>query len=262
VGTLLASVGLVTWLWSAPAPVQEKKPEPLAAKLLRPVKFNGADADPKVTLQEQLDALADRYELSFDVNEPAFKAENVEDVQATPITVKAIPKMINVRLETVLRKVLSRIPSASGATYLIRRDTIEITTFAALRAEVWGASYPGPFLPLVHANFDKRPLEEALKQLAEQAEFNIVVDGRAAEEAKSPVSARLDNTPLDTAVRLLANIAGLKTFQVDNVIYVTTAENATQLEEQEKQKANQDMPIGPRLGSGRNFIPMASPAGM
>src|SRR5205814_7400795 len=42
----------------------------------------------------------------------------------------------------VLRKVLARIPVPSGATYIIRRDIIEITTGAFARAEKTVRVYP------------------------------------------------------------------------------------------------------------------------
>src|SRR5262249_12267808 len=114
----------------------------LRDKLSTPVKFGGFEADPKMTLQEALDNLADRFDLTFDVNEAAFKAEMVEDVLAKPVAEKPIPKMINVSLDTVLRKILARIPSTSGVTYLIRRDTIEITTGAYALAEKTLRVYP------------------------------------------------------------------------------------------------------------------------
>jgi len=53
-----------------------------------------------------------------------------------------------------------------------------------------------------------------------------VVDGRAAEQAKTPVSATFLNVPLETGLRVLADMADLKPVQVDNVFYVTTRDNA------------------------------------
>ena len=257
-GGLLAFLGLAAWLWSAPAPPPENKPEPLTSKLAKPVNFEGWTADPKMTLQEALDKLADQYGLTFDVNEAAFKNDMIDDVLAKPVAEKPLPKMNHVSLRTVLDKILTRIPTQTGITYVLRRNVIEVTTNAFLRPEIWGADYPGPFLPLVSADFQKRPLDEALKELADQADFNVLLDPRSAEKAKAPINARLSNMPLDTAVRLLANMAELKAYQVDNVLYVTTPENAARMEE-EQQKAGQDKP--PRLGSGRTMMPMA-PAGM
>jgi WD40 repeat protein/tetratricopeptide (TPR) repeat protein len=102
----------------------------LREKLSAPVKFSGFEADPQITLREALDLLANRFDVTFDVNEAAFKAEMVEDVLAKPVAEMPIPMMIDASLDTVLRKVLARIPAQSGVTYVIRRDTIEITTGA------------------------------------------------------------------------------------------------------------------------------------
>src|SRR5205823_4860248 len=52
-----------------------------------------------------------------------------------------IPEM-NATLGTVLRKILARIPATSGATFLIRKDTIEITTGQFAAAEKTVRAYP------------------------------------------------------------------------------------------------------------------------
>src|SRR5437660_1465785 len=79
-----------------------------------------------------------------------------------------------------------------------------------LRAQVWGKSYQGPFLPLVQGRFDKKPLEEVLKELAEQSEQTILLDAKVGDKGKTAVTAKLMNTPLDTAVTLLADMAELQ----------------------------------------------------
>ncbi len=63
-----------------------------------------------------------------------------------------------------------------------------------------------------------------------------MLDARVGEAAKVPVSAELTNVPLDTAVRLLADMAGLKSVQIDNVVYVTTPANAAVLQKEQEQK--------------------------
>jgi tetratricopeptide (TPR) repeat protein len=109
--------------------------------LSKPVKFPGLD-DPKITLSEALEVLAKRYNLSFDINDKAFKFENVMDVAKTEVaTPNAIPEM-HTTLSTVLRKILARIPVPSGATYIIRRDVIEITTGTFAGAEKTVRVYP------------------------------------------------------------------------------------------------------------------------
>jgi hypothetical protein len=82
-------------------------------------------------------------------------------------------------------------------------------------------------LPLVYAIFEKRPLEDALRELSELTDVSVVLDAsRAKETARLPVTATFKNVAVDTAVRLLADLAELKMVRVDNVLYVTTAENA------------------------------------
>ncbi|HEY7158436.1 MAG TPA: vWA domain-containing protein, partial [Gemmataceae bacterium] len=109
--------------------------------LSQPVKFGGYE-DPKITLNEALEQLAQRYNLSFDVNEKAFKFENINEPGKTEIaSPDPIPAM-HTTLSTVLRKVLSRIPVPSGATYVIRRDVIEVTTGTFAGAEKTVRVYP------------------------------------------------------------------------------------------------------------------------
>jgi hypothetical protein len=222
-------------LLSFPLPssrADDAPPAPLSARLAKTVNFPGLDA--KNTLTDALDLLGDRYGVNLEVNEAAFKEAGLDNPLEQTIE-RGLPKMNNARLESVLRKLLSRIPG--DAAYMIRADGIEITTKQAQRVEVWGAEYDGPFLPLVHANFDKKPLSEALQELSNRTGFNIVVDARVASKAETAVTAKLANTPLDTAVRVLADMADLKPFLTDNLLYVTTKENAARLEEQERQKA-------------------------
>ncbi|HEV3237295.1 MAG TPA: sigma-70 family RNA polymerase sigma factor, partial [Gemmataceae bacterium] len=107
------------------------------------IKFEGA-TDPKQTLGEFLEELSDRYNLTFDVNENAFKYAQLTDVMSTPIADKPLLKMNDIRLSTLLRKVLTRIPTATPgaeATFMIRGDHIEITTIDFLRHEL-GLDFP------------------------------------------------------------------------------------------------------------------------
>jgi hypothetical protein len=270
----VAGLALLAMTWAAPAPPAQ---EPLTAKFSRRVKFDGI-TDPKTTLVDALDQLARQFDLTFEVNEKAFRFEQVEDVLKQNIA--PMRPMKNVRLDTVLRKLLGQVQAVSGATYLLREDHVEITTNTFVGAEVWGG-VPNdvPRLPLVCATLDKVPLEDALKDLAEQADFNVMLDNRAAEKGKTPVTARLRNAPLDTAVRLLADMADLRSVHLDNVLFVTTKENAAVMDARLKREAGRDpvtgQPLNPlddntpvghnkgafRKGSGRNIIIYSAPAG-
>jgi len=259
---------LGTWNGAAPGSKPEAPVKPKAKAeggvtgwLSRRADFPGFD-DPRVTLGEVLDSIAQRYDVSFDINEHAFRLDNVPDVLKTEIAnPTAIPKMKNARLDTVLAKVLGRIPSPSGVTILLRREAIEITTGQFQRSEIWGENDRGPFLPLIHANLNKRPLDEALKELADQADCNILLDGRAAERGKTAVTARFNNTPLDTAVTLLADMAELRPVLVGNVLYVTTPEHAKALEgrlkeEKPGKEARKGKVLWLRIGISGRMVPL------
>lgn len=262
------AIGVAVLCSAAPAP---KAPASASQKLAQRVKFDGID-DPRTTLSEALEKLTKLYEVRFDINEKGFKFENIMEVGKTEIATPApIPAMKNVRLSSILRKILSRVPVPSGATYLVRGDAIEITTGTFQGVEIWG-KYGGPHLPLVNATLEKISLSDAAAELAEQTDFNIVIDNRAAEQARTQVNARLLNTPLDTALRLLTDMADLRAVHLDNVLYVTTKENAAALEARLQKEMtpanplddNSDMgPYKPRKGSGPgNLIVAPGEAGM
>jgi hypothetical protein len=216
-----------------PPVVVEEKPtsrdRELRHLLDQPVRFSGFE-DPKCTLNEVLEALAQRYNLSFDINEHAFKEAGIKEIgKFEPISPNPIPAM-HTRLGTVLQKILSRV--SPSATYIIRNDFIEITTVQAVRKEFFARRPNGPFPPLVTAHLNKVPLEAALKDLGRSN--NVVLDSRANKlEGQAPVTADLTNVPLDTAVRLLADMADLRMVRLDNVFYVTTPENAKRLHEEQ-----------------------------
>ncbi len=240
-------VGTFVFGHAAPKP-DAKTDEPIYVRLNKMINFNGFE-DPKATLAEALEALGKQHDLVFEVNERAFKLEEIPLVGDTKIVEdRALPPMKNVRLETVLRKIFARLPVPSGATYTIRRDRVEITTVKAQQEEFYrdhiramqnanpleavdGAIDPLRFFPLVHANYDKKLLEEALKDLAERSDVTIVLDTRAAKD-NPVVTARLANTPLDTAVQLLAEMSDLRSVAIGKTLFVTTAEKAKRLAEQ------------------------------
>jgi hypothetical protein len=121
-----------------------RKARELEKKLTLPIDFPSKGdenlIDQKTTLGELLDVLGDRYDITFTVNEPAFReAAGGMDFQVMEQKVleKAFPKMIKVSLSSVLQTILSRIPLTNNdyATFIIRREAIEITTGQRARTE-------------------------------------------------------------------------------------------------------------------------------
>src|SRR5262249_38461268 len=152
-----------------------QRPEPLAAKLQGASQLPPLLDDPKSTLQEVLDLVSDRHDVTIDINDMAFKAESLNDVASSQVVAeKPLRIKKNVRLEHALRLILARMPVET--TFLLRRNSIEITTVTAARTEIWGKDYQGPFLPLVQNTFEKKALEKVLRELADECEFSIVLD--------------------------------------------------------------------------------------
>jgi hypothetical protein len=254
----------VAWATAAASGPPAKGASSASSAIYSRADFPGFD-DPKTTLQEALDAIGSLYGVQFDVNEKAFKFEGLDDVLKKEVVTNPIPEMKNVRLDVLLSRILKRLTLQSGASYLVRRDGIEITTGLFRSSEVWGGASGGvPFLPLVHRKFEKVPLEEALKELSDLTDFTIVLDPRVGEKAKTPVTARFLNTPLDTAVRFLADTADLRSLQQDNMLYVTSKQNAAVWEARLRKERGLDDPLRegdpavsgttPRLGSGPGSI--------
>jgi RNA polymerase sigma factor (sigma-70 family) len=216
-------------------------------KLNQPVEFDGFK-DPKMPLDEALKNLGDRYNLVFKLNEKAFKFDNIVDVERVEVaSEKPIPAM-KASLRTVLQAILDRVPVASGAAYLLRKDHVEITTNAFIKIELGrpeDLEVPPEFLvrperSLVWDTFEDIPIAQALQRIADTNDLNVVTDARVAKNLQLKVTARFNNVAVDTVMRLLTNMADVNVVQVDNVFYVTTPENAKRLrEEQEKIKRNE-----------------------
>jgi len=216
--SLAASIMLIPVLQAE----EKNSGQAIADKLLLSITLEkGIEAN--TPLKDALEYLGDRYDLTFLINLEAFKEDlSRMDMKDQPVK---LPKLTEVRLSTVLRMLLAQV----DGTYVIRTDHVEITTLK--RAGV------GTF-PVIYADFDKRPLEEALQKLAKRSDLTILLDqGRVGDKGRTPVTANLKNVPLDTAVRLLADMAELKMVLIGTVIYVTTEENAEKLNAEEEKRS-------------------------
>ena len=234
-------------------PAEDNVASRLRQQLSQEIDYGGLE-DVRATLTDALDQLSKRYNLNIDINEKAFEVDppkDEEDVARTKIAdPKPIPPMPRATLSFVLHKILRRVQVDSGATYLLRSGRIEITTEAAVRTEL-GIPADRPLLPLVGDTLDNEPIAVSLRRLAPQSGFNIVVDPRIADKLQAPATTEFNNVPVDTAVRMLANMAGMSMVRLDNVLYVTTADNAKHLREEqaqinaEKAVANPEPPKNP-----------------
>lgn len=73
-------------------------------------------------------------------------------------------------------------------------------------------------------------LSAVLKSLADESGANVTIDPRVLQKQADPaVKLKLDDVPLETAVRLLAEVGGLAAVRMNNVLFVTTEERAARL---------------------------------
>jgi hypothetical protein len=219
-----------------PAKEQAKARESLVAKLHRRVDFAGYK-DPKTTLDEALDDLTKKYGIPFVLNEKSFKYENLMDVAKTAIAdPNPVPPMKDAKIDTILREVLWRVPVPSGATFMVRLDAIEITTGTFQQGEVYEDIQEGWHSPIVQVEAEKQPFDVLVKSLAKEGHYNILLDVRAGEKVKTPISAELYNVSLDTTLQLLSAMVDLRIVRLDNVLFVTNPETAAALEKAKPKK--------------------------
>jgi hypothetical protein len=273
VATLLLMVAVVTVVPlsaaradESPTAEQARRAAEVRKKLAATVNFSGFD-DPEVKLEEALQHLTKLYDVTFEINDQAFRDEMIDNVADKPLG-KAIPKMTGVPLETVLRRILARIPAPSGTTYIVRGGIAEITTRHYASPSQWrreqgapdevGSNVPPPETSVA---FDKREVREALREIAGATGVNIVVDARAQAPGKTPVTVTLQNVAVDTVVRLLADMADLEAVLVDDVFYVTTKENvqAVRKEQEKRRAAVLGVPAAVMPGLGGLAAPFALP---
>lgn len=171
------------------------------------------------------------------INERAFRVACVKHDKLLCLEKEFAPRY-NITLGAVINELIARLPDEARALYLVRPGVIEITTEAAAREELrlppLSDDKPvAPLLPLVYTEVRKQSLEKVLEELSDRTGYSIVVDARVPEKVtETKVTARLVNVPVDTAVRIVADMGGLSVVHKGNVLYVTTAENAAKLQKE------------------------------
>jgi hypothetical protein len=159
-----------------------------------------------------------------DVNALPKEVREVIDGQLPPPLRKLQPLPARLSVRSILQLMLKDF--AGEATLLIRQHRVEITSKTA-------ASLPELLKQTVIVAFDREPLEHSLDALSEISGVSVVIDSRARDKLRSPVTARFRNdVPLLDALRLLAEAAELKLVEIwdesgtPQALFVTTPERA------------------------------------
>jgi hypothetical protein len=194
------------------------------------------DFQQPMSLKEALGCLMEKYalkgkELPIVVDQAAFKEENPEGAGVYDTQVQFQPFPVRMRTSMVLDLMLSKIDPPNG-TYLIRDGVVLVTTKKR-------ASVRHLLEAKVLAEFHNTPFSEAMEELSAMTGASIVLDMRLGDKLKTPVSASLKNdVSLESALRMLTDMADLKLVCLPAGIYVTHPFNAQNLEReiQERKK--------------------------
>ena len=151
-----------------------------------------------------------------------FVLDGVTIQQQLGFTPDQPPTPVDVEVKDMkLRNVLRMILAPYGLSYAPIGDTVVVTTedVAMVRQ----------MRQRVNVDLTNVALNRALRQLAHDTATNLIVDTRADKDAQVPVTMQLEDVPLETAVRLLAEMASLKPVRVGNVLFVTKKDIANEL---------------------------------
>jgi hypothetical protein len=172
-----------------------------------------------------LNQIREQTKLNFFIDKFTMAQMGI-DPEQTPVTAK----FKDVKVRSALRTILA----PYNLSYAILGDTVLITSddmamFRQMRQRV-------------NIDFEEVEFATALKQLSRETATNLIVDKRAIKEAKETVTLQMEDVPLETAVRLMAEMIGLKPVRVGNTLFVTTKANANEM------RADPDLAPPPQPG--------------
>jgi type II secretory pathway component HofQ len=214
-----------------PADPESRKPDPGTAEKIR----KALDQTLTLELNEQpltqaLNQLRDQTKVNF-----ILDRATLEQMGVTPDEANVSIKAQNIRLRAGLRMLLAQF----NLGYVILGDSVVITSHEM-------AIYR-QMSQRVSLDLEGMPLQMALKGLAKDTATNLVLDPSVAKEGQTLLTLQLDDVPLETAVRLMAEMGGLKTVRLGNVLFVTTKAKAV------------DMRADPDLGPPPSPVPQPMP---
>jgi type II secretory pathway component GspD/PulD (secretin) len=207
---LLAAVPAA--LTAAPATEDKNKSESAAEKVRKAL-------DQKIDMElagQSILASIDQFKDKTKINvvlDTNFLAQNGIDVNNHQVSIK----VEGVKARSALRSILGQ----HHLGYAVLGDTVVVTTEdMAMHRQ---------FKQKVSLDLDKVELEKALKDLSKETAVQVLMDKKLAKEAATQVTLQLEDVPLETAVRLLCEQAGVKPVRMGNLLYITSPANAKEL---------------------------------
>lgn len=204
-------------------------------------------------IEEVLNHIKDKSGLPISIDDASMAMMNVNFLNPNGQPMQVQVKATNEKTSAVLRKFLNHY----RMTYVIFEDSILVTgeEYALMRQ----------MKQRVSVNVEDVPAKKAITDLARNHGINLVIDPKVATQADTAVSLSVDNTGIETAVRLLAELASLKAVRMGNVMFVTDETRAKKIREEEGHQFdnpfNPNMPYVERgIGIGGAFGGVVMPA--
>jgi type II secretory pathway component GspD/PulD (secretin) len=182
------------------------------------------------SLTDVLNHFRDKTGVPINIDQTALmQGVPVPDGNVGQVTLKAT----NEKASQILRKLLN----AHQLCYILFEDSVLVTTedMATMRQ----------MRQRVSVDVEDIPFNKAVRNLAKNHGLNLVIDPKVMKQSEAPVSLQLENAGIETAVRLLAELANLKAVRMGNVMFVTTEEKAKKIREEEQHQL--DNPLSPNL---------------
>ena len=226
------AVAPVSAFAAAPAPAQGASAMDTARKALDEV---GDMNYQNKSLNDLINDLKDKSKLTVTLDPTVFQFGLDPNQQTVNVDLKGV------KLKDGLRQALAPFNLKCGLT----KDGLFISTDDGLTTK--------QLRQRVSIDCDGTAFAAAIKQLAAETGANLVIDPRLKDKANAGVTLKLDDVPLESAVRLMAEVADLGVVRMSNVLFVTTQERA------EKLRPTADAPTQPNAnpalfgGIGDNF---------
>ena len=171
--------------------------------------------EPNTPLREALAHIGERYNIAILLDPEAFKEDlNETDIENKPIK---LPRLVDINLRTAVRVILDQV----NGDFYVKEGILRVVPKARIS---------GLIRQPIDAFFAKKPLTDALQELSLMSGVSIVLDARAEESAQLAITADLHNVPVHTALLVVTDMADLRPVVMDNLIYVTSKENAGVIE--------------------------------
>ncbi|MCS7022909.1 MAG: hypothetical protein NZ703_03850 [Gemmataceae bacterium] len=217
---ILLGSGLVRLAIAAPPPSTEPAPVPPSVESWRKVLDQPCDLTfQNCSLREAIEQLKERFKIPIHLD-PLVMNFGV-NVHEPTISLE----LKNTKLADALRRLLT----PYNLAYALTREGLIISGEEFVIAR--------QLRQRVRVHCSDSHFGEVLRHLAAETGANIVLDPRLKDKAQQLITLRLEDVPLESAVRLLAEVADLRVVRLTNILYITTPERAERL------RADADGPV-------------------